>query len=81
MINIIYTVISIACLMAGFYFGFRIGKQNEIPTIPQIKTPAKIIKEHKAIKEAEKEISKLNTILTNLDNYDGTEMHQEEVEK
>ena len=35
MINLIYTILSIACLSAGFYFGFKIGKTSEMPKVPE----------------------------------------------
>ena len=79
MFNLIYTILCILCLCIGFYFGFRIGKEKEIPKV-KIKAPSQIIKEHKANKEEEKEMNRLNTILNNIDNYNGTSDYQQEVE-
>lgn len=77
MINLIYTIISIVCLSAGFYFGFKIGKTSEMPKIPKkLKHPIKILQEEKKTKKEEEELSKA---LRNLDNYDGTSFSQEDI--
>lgn len=77
MINLIYTILSIACLSAGFYFGFKIGKTSEMPKIPEkIKHPIKTIKKEKEQEKAENELSKA---LKNLDNFDGTSASQEDL--
>lgn len=77
MINLIYTILSIACLSTGFYFGFKIGKTSEMPKVPEkIKHP---IKTMKVEKEQEQFESKLNKELKNLDNFDGTPESQEDI--
>ena len=77
MINLIYTILSIACLSAGFYFGFKIGKTSEMPKVPEkIKHPIKTIKVEKEQKQFE---SELNKALKNLDNFDGTPESQEDI--
>lgn len=77
MINLIYTILSIACLSAGFYFGFKIGKTSEMPKVPEkIKHP---IKTMKVEKEQEQFESELNKALKNLDNFDGTPESQEDI--
>ena len=37
------TVLPVITMITGFYFGFRIGKDKEIP---EVKTPKKIIEEY-----------------------------------
>lgn len=77
MINLIYTILSIACLSAGFYFGFKIGKTSEMPKVPEkIKHPIKTIKVEKEHEQFE---SELNKALKNLDNFDGTPESQEDI--
>lgn len=77
MINLIYTILSIACLSVGFYFGFRVAKDSELPKVPEkIKHPIKTIKEEKY---QEREAEELNKALRNLDNYDGELSSQEEI--
>lgn len=77
MINLIYTFLSIVCLSAGFYFGFKIGKTLEMPRVPErVKHPIETIKKQKQQKKIEDE---LNKALKNLDNFDGTAESQEEL--
>ena len=70
MINLIYTILPVVCLITGFYFGFKIGKTLELPSIPEkVKHPIKTIIEE----------SELNKALKNLDNFDGTSESQEDI--
>ena len=71
--QIIYSITTVLCLCIGFYFGYKIGKNNELPVL---------IKSRKQIKEEkkeEKEINKLEKALNNLNRYDGTSKGQEEI--
>lgn len=73
--NLIYTVLSINCLIFGFYFGFRIGKGKELPEIPkEIKYPIRTIKTYQRKKKNEERIDEqlkeLQQDLEILDNYD-----------
>lgn len=71
--QIIYSITTALCLCIGFYFGFKIGRTNELP---------KLIKSRKQIKEEqqeEKEISKLEKALNNLNKYTGTSKGQEDI--
>ena len=71
--QILYSVTTALCLCTGFYFGFKIGRTNELPKL--IKSKKQINKE----KEEEKEISRLEKELKNLNNYTGTSKGQEEI--
>lgn len=71
--QILYSIIAILCLCIGFYFGFKIGRTNELPKI--IKSKTQIQKE----KKEEKEISKLEKALKNLNEYTGTSKGQEDI--
>lgn len=73
MINIVYTILPIITLIVGFYFGFRIGKDKEIP---EIKTPVQIVEEHKEKKEEKKkrkqqevQNAEMEEYLANIDRY------------
>lgn len=75
MINIVYMIMPVITLIMGFYFGFRIGKDKEIPKV-EIKTPTEIIEEHKDKKDAikrkeqqKKEEAELEAYLGNLNRY------------
>lgn len=71
--QILYSIITTLCLCIGFYFGFKLGRTNELPKL--IKSRKEIKKE----KEEEKEISKLEKALKNLNEYSGTSKGQEEI--
>lgn len=66
--NLIYTIMPIVSLMVGFYFGYKIGKDHEIPKV-EVKTPGKIIEEHKEKKKEKKETEELEQYLSNIDNF------------
>lgn len=68
MINLIYTLLPIIALMIGFYFGYRIGKDKEIPRV-EIKTPVQIIEEHKEKKQEKIENEEIDQYLSNIDNF------------
>lgn len=70
--QILYSIVTALCLCIGFYFGFKIGRTNELP---KIKTRKQIKKEN----EEEKEKTLLEKALSNLDKYDGTSKGQEEI--
>lgn len=70
MINVILYITPIITLIVGFYFGFKIGKDKEIP---EIKNPVKVVKENieqaKEEKETKKEREILEQYMENIDNY------------
>lgn len=71
--QILYSIITALCLCIGFYFGFKLGRTNELPKL--IKTKEQVKKE----KQEEKEISRLEKELKNLNNYKGTSKGQEDI--
>ena len=73
--DFIYTILSISCLVFGFYFGFRIGEEKEIPETPkEITHPIRTIKTYRKEKKEEEKIDEkleeLQQDLEILDNYD-----------
>jgi hypothetical protein len=76
-------VIGILCIVC-FFVGARVGQKvvrgEEIKT-PDISklNPMNIKKEREQKYEAEKEKNKLETILKNIERYDGTDVGQEDV--
>lgn len=70
--QILYSIITALCLGIGFYFGFKLGRTNELP---KIKSRKQIREE----KQDEEKKDKLEKILRNLDRYDGTSNGQEEI--
>ena len=68
---------NILCFLIGAKVGQRVvkGEEVEIPTL----NPMEIYWTQQERKEAERVKDKMDTILRNIDNYDGTPNGQEEV--
>ena len=68
---------NIVCFLIGAKIGQKVSKGEEVklPTV----NPVEVIREHREKKEYEHKQSQLETILRNIDNYDGTDFGQEEV--
>ena len=70
----------------NFFLGAKVGQKvvrgEEVET-PKISAlnPIKMYNEHQDKKKAEEELSKIDTILKNIERYDGTEAGQEDVPK
>lgn len=65
------------CFFIGAKVGQKVAKDEpiEMPTV----NPMKMYQEHIDKREADKEKKRLETILTNIDNYDGTGLGQKDV--
>ena len=76
-------VIGILCIVC-FFIGARVGQkvvkgdEIKVPSISKL-NPINIYKEHQEKEETEKEKNKLETILRNIERYDGTDAGQEDV--
>jgi hypothetical protein len=77
-----YVIATVLVLMQSVLciaLGFLIAQKGRV----EIPNPIQAIKEHKAHKESEEEwkeeMDKVNTILRNIENYDGTSIGQEDV--
>lgn len=70
--------------MLSFVMGAKIGQklskgeEIKLPDVTKL-NPMTIYKEHQEKKEADKELEKLNTILENIERYDGTGEGQKDV--
>ena len=71
--------VCMACFCVGAKVGQAVSKGETIET-PTV-NPVKAIKEHRARQEAEMEQSRIETIMQNIENYDGTSHRQEDVPK
>lgn len=73
----IVSALNIVCFMVGAEVGQKVamGEKVELPTI----NPLKIAREHNDRKQAEMEQDKFDTILRNIECYDGTGKGQEDV--
>ena len=63
------------CIVIGIKIGLALSKGERV----ELPSPVKAYKEHKANKEAQKEIDRVSVIMQNVENYNGTGFHQEEV--
>ena len=70
-------VLCIVCFITGAKVGQTVSKGERIET-PNL-NPIQAIREHQARKEAEKEQNRLDTIMNNIDSYDGTSFGQKDV--
>lgn len=71
------SLLNILCFITGAIVGQKVVKGEKIE-LPKL-NPMEIYKEHQEKKEVEKEKDKLETILRNIERYDGTSAHQEDV--
>ena len=69
--------LNIVCFFIGAKVGQTVvkGKELELPSV----NPMKAYREMQEKREAEKEQNKLDTILRNVERYDGTEFGQEDI--
>ena len=68
---------NIACFIIGASVRQRVDKGEEVklPTV----NPMEAVRAHQERQEAEKEKNRIDIILRNIDNYDGTSASQEDV--
>lgn len=73
-------ILCIVCFFVGARVGQKVVKGEEIkaPSISKL-NPMNIYKEHQEKQEMEKEKNKVETILRNIERYDGTDTGQEDV--
>lgn len=71
--------VNLFCFVCGAKVGQKVSKGEEVE-MPSV-NPLEAIKKHREEKEAEHEQQKLNTILENIDNYDGSGWGQKDVPK
>lgn len=74
---LIVSTLNIVCFLCGAKVGQKVTKGEDIhlPTL----NPAEAIREREAKREARREQDKIDTIMRNIDAYDGTGYHQEDV--
>ena len=67
----------IVCFFIGAMVGQKASKGEEIES-PKI-DPMKPIREHQERKKAKEEQNRFDVLMRNIDNYDGTSNHQEDL--
>lgn len=73
----VFGAVNIFCFLIGAKVGQAVskGEKVEMPTV----NPMKLYKQHEAKKEAEMEQNKIDTIMRNIESYDGTANGQRDV--
>lgn len=69
--------VNIACFVIGAKVGQKVTKGEDIE-LPKV-NPLELAREHQEKRAAQEERSKVETILRNIENYDGTGYGQEDV--
>lgn len=65
-------ILPIICLCFGFYAGFKVGHEKELPKIPkEIAHPIQTIKENKEQHEEDEKMKEIQNALEELDKFDG----------
>lgn len=78
-------IVYLLFLLVGFYLGSirQQNKQDNTNTLPTIKmpnlNPLNVYKEKKEKEELEQAQKELNIMMENINNYDGTSNHQQDV--
>lgn len=70
-------ILCMSCFFMGAKLGQTVTKGEEIK-VPSV-NPMQAVREHKAKKEAEMQQDRFDTILQNIEKYDGTTKGQEDV--
>ena len=77
LIILITGALNIGCFFIGAKVGQSVAKDKEI-RLPKL-NPMDMYREHREKKEAQRENEKLETVLRNLERYDGTDAGQEDI--
>lgn len=67
--------VCMACFLIGAKVGQTVAKGEKV----ELPSPAKVVQEHRERKEAQMEQNRLETIMRNIESYDGTPYGQKEV--
>ena len=70
--------LNVVCFFVGAKVGQTVASGKDIE-VPAIKSPLEMVKDHQEKKAYEREQNKINTLLANIDAYDGTSIGQKEV--
>jgi hypothetical protein len=76
--EILYSILCVACLCIGFFVGYRIPRQAE-PKVEKKPTFKKVKHDTELEEETKKYMEKYSTILDNINNYDGSGNNQRKV--
>ena len=74
---LVVSMANLACFVAGAKISQTVTKGEDIE-LPKI-NPLELVKEHREKRAAQEERDKVETILRNIENYDGTAYGQQDV--
>lgn len=77
LLMLIFSVSNIVCFVVGAKVGQKVSKGETIET-PNL-NPVKAYHEYQSQKEADRKQNRLDAIMRNIENYDGTGIGQEDV--
>ena len=78
--EIVYTVLCIASLCIGFFVGYNLKPKQETKTFVKKKPDVKKMRELEELdEETKRQMEKYETILDNINNYDGSSNNQRKV--
>lgn len=77
LIILVTGTLNAVCFFIGAKIGQKVSKGDTI-TVPEL-NPMKAIREREDRKEAEREADRIETIMQNIENYDGTDRGQKDV--
>ena len=78
--EIVLAIIIGALCIVSFIIGAKVGQAvRNGETVQVLPDPVKAVREHRAEREQEKERKRMETILSNIESYDGTSMGQKDV--
>ena len=70
-------MVNVLCFVIGAKVGMAVSKGEEIK-LPSV-NPVEAIRKHEAKKEADAEQDKIDTIMANIEAYDGTAYRQKDI--
>lgn len=71
-------LVNVLCFLIGVKTAQQVNKGEPVE-VPVVKSPLTVYREKQERQEAEKEQNKIDAILRNIENYDGTGSHQEDI--
>ena len=78
--EIVYTILCVACLCIGFFVGYNIKPKQETKVLVKKKPSVKETREQEELdEEIRRQMDKYETILDNINNYDGSSNNQRKV--
>lgn len=74
----VFGAVNIACFIFGAKVGQTVIREEKIE-VPQIKSPMQLFTEKKELKAAKEEEQKMEILLQNIENYNGTAAGQKDL--